>query len=546
MDTILPIQKLQINKKDQNPVSLLRTFWRYPDFLPHQETIISSVINGHDTLAIMATGGGKSLCYQLPALYLGGLTIVISPLIALMKDQVDALNARGIPAATCNSTLDYRERTRIEEEIKSGTLRLLFVSPEKCVQAGFLKTLTAAPVRLIAIDEAHCISEWGHNFRPEYRELAQFRKLFPQVPVIALTATATPEVRKDICRQLGLVQVREFVGSFNRMNLTYRVVPKKNPLIQLTEFLCRHKNEAGIIYCMSKKETENVAYELRKRGFSAHVYHAGLTRPLRESVQETFLKNPAQIICATVAFGMGIDKQDVRFVVHYDLPKTIESYYQETGRAGRDGQPADCILFYSRGDYARIRSMIEHDNISERSIRVALKKLGAMTDYCETTGCRRAFLLSYFGEIPTTGNCEKCDNCVHPVVSADGTTQARLIAACIQQLPSHFGIELISEILRGKKSAKIETYRFYRLPAYATAKQYSKEQIRTWMNEMIRQGFLVRTGDKYPVIALSQKGRDLLTGKSQIRLPVAPKNTQKLQDPLSPQIKLMMKTTSCC
>ncbi|MGA2161267.1 MAG: DNA helicase RecQ [Methanoregula sp.] len=525
MDTPQTAPQHQCSEQHQTPVSLLRKYWGYPAFLPHQEAIIASVLAGNDTLAIMATGGGKSLCYQLPSLYLGGLTVVISPLIALMKDQVDDLNARGIPAAAFNSTLDSRERTRIEIEMKEGRLRLLFVSPEKCMQAGFLDTLASAPVRLIAIDEAHCISEWGHNFRPEYRELARFRKLFPSSPVIALTATAIPEVRRDICQQLGLAEVREFVGSFNRENLTYRVIPKKNPLIMLADFLCQHRNEAGIVYCMSKKETEEIAYELRKKGFNALAYHAGLPRPVRADVQDAFLKNAAQIVCATVAFGMGIDKPDVRFVIHYDLSKTVESYYQETGRAGRDGKPAECILFYSRGDYARVRSMLEHDEGGERPVRIALKKLQDMTGYCETTGCRRAFLLSYFGETPDAGNCGSCDTCAHPAAFIDGTEPARLIAACVQQLPSHFGIELITDVLRGKKSAKIEAYHFDRLPAYATGKQYSKEEYRVWINDLVRQGYLARTGDKYPVIALTAKSSGLLAGTSRVRLPAPVRET---------------------
>jgi len=535
MDTPQMTPQQQSAGPHQTPVSLLKKYWGYPAFLPYQEAIIASVLEGHDTLAIMATGGGKSLCYQLPALYLGGLTVVISPLIALMKDQVDDLNARGIPAAAFNSTLDYRERTGIEEEMKAGRLHILFVSPEKCMQAGFLDTLAAAPVRLIAIDEAHCISEWGHNFRPEYRELARFRKLFPSAPVIALTATAIQEVRKDICQQLGLVQVREFVGSFNRENLNYRVVQKKNPLVMLTNFLCRHRNEAGIVYCMSKKETEEIAYELRKKGFKALAYHAGLPRPVRADVQDAFLKNAAHIVCATVAFGMGIDKPDVRFVIHYDLPKTVESYYQETGRAGRDGKPAECLLFYSRGDYARVRSMLEHDDGGERSVRIALKKLLDMTGYCETTGCRRAFLLSYFGENPKPGNCGSCDNCEHPAESIDGTEPARLIAACVQQLPSHFGAEMICDLLRGKKSAKIESYHFDRLPAYATGTQNSKEEYRVWINDLVRQGYLVRTGEKYPVIALAAKSSGLLAGTCRVRLPAPVRDAESVSQSAIPE-----------
>ncbi|MFZ1898458.1 RecQ family ATP-dependent DNA helicase, partial [Methanoregula sp.] len=343
----------------------------------------------------------------------GGLTIVISPLIALMKDQVDALNARGIPAAAWTGQLDPDGRSRVGAGIREGRLRLLFVSPEKCMQPGFLETIAAAPVRLIAIDEAHCISEWGHHFRPEYRELARIRKIVPGVPIIALTATAVPEVRRDICQQLGLVRAREFVGSFRRENLSYRVIAKKNPGVQIAEFLCRHKNEAGIIYCMSRKETGEIAAVLRKRGFSALAYHAGLSGPARERVQDAFLNNTVRIICATVAFGMGIDKPDVRFVIHYDLPKSVESYYQETGRAGRDGKPGECLLLYSGADVTRVKLLLDHDRASERSIRIAQKKLRDMVGFCETTRCRRTFLLEYFGETSGKETCTSCDNCTH-------------------------------------------------------------------------------------------------------------------------------------
>ena len=409
----------------ETPLTLLRKYWGYPAFRPHQEAIIASIIGRNDTLVIMATGSGKSLCYQLPAVYLGGLTIVISPLLALMKDQVDALNARGIPAAAWNSLLDAAGRSRIEAAMRDGRLRFLFVSPEKCLQPGFLEFLQAFPVRLVAIDEAHCISEWGHDFRPEYRDLARLRKCFPAAPVIALTATAIPEVRKDICRQLGLVNPQSFVGSFLRENLEYRVIKKKNPLIQLADICCRHKNESGIVYCLSKKETEECAADLKKRGFTALAYHAGLSRPARESVQDAFLKNTARIVCATVAFGMGIDKPDVRFVVHYDIPKSVESYYQETGRAGRDGKPAECVLLYSRGDAVRIRYMLDHDGAGEQAARISRKKLRDMTGYCETAGCRRNFLLTYFGEYPARKNCGSCDTCSGKAPEAGRRAPAR-------------------------------------------------------------------------------------------------------------------------
>lgn len=507
---------------------LLKKYWGYSEFLPHQKEIIESILNGNDTIAIMATGGGKSLCYQLPALHLGGLTIVISPLISLMKDQVDDLNARGIPAAAYNSSMDYCDRTRIESELKDGSLRLLFISPEKCMQANFLDSLRGAPIHLIAIDEAHCISEWGHNFRPEYRQLAQLKKTFPAVPLVALTATAIPEVRRDISEQLGLLGAREFIGSFNRKNLQYRIIPKKNPMVFLANYIGQHRNDSGIIYCMSKKETEDIASDLQKRGFKAQAYHAGLSKQVREKVQDAFIRDAIDIVCATVAFGMGIDKPDVRYVIHYDLPKTVESYYQETGRAGRDGQNSECILLYSRGDYTRVRSMLEHDDtVGERNLRLALKKLQDMTEYCETTTCRRKYLLNYFGEEYTEENCASCDNCDHPPDRIDGTEPALMIVGCVKQLPSRFGIELISDVLRGSKSAKIQECQLGSLPAYGSGKKYSKAQYRTWINELVRQGYLDRAGDKYPVICCTGKSGDLLKGAVKVMLPVPERETVK-------------------
>ncbi|ACL17720.1 DNA helicase RecQ [Methanosphaerula palustris] len=509
------------------PEDLLKRYWGYSSFLPHQKEIIGSVLKGQDTLAIMATGGGKSLCYQLPALCLGGLTVVVSPLISLMKDQVDDLNERGILAVAFNSSMEYRVRTKIEADLKNGKIRLLFVSPERCMQAGFLDLIKAAPIRLIAVDEAHCISEWGHNFRPEYRQLAQLKKLFPAVPLVALTATAIPEVRRDICQQLGISDAHEFVGSFNRKNLMYRVVEKKNPKILLLTFLSRHQHESGIIYCMSKKETEEVARDLRRRGYNAQAYHAGLSKQVRTKVQDGFIKNTITIVCATIAFGMGIDKPDVRFVIHYDIPKTVESYYQETGRAGRDGRPSECVLFYSRGDIARVRSMLEHDHMTERNLRASLRKLQEMTEYCEAITCRRRFLLSYFGEESPDEHCTSCDNCNHPAARNDGTEPARLIVECVKELSSNFGIDLITDLLRGSTCARIRDYHLDALAAYGTGKQYSKAQYRTWINELVRQGYLARTGDRYLVIGMTDKGEDLLRGKNRVMLPAQEKMKTK-------------------
>jgi len=497
----------------------LKKYWGYSSFLPHQEAIIRSVLDGNDTLAIMATGGGKSLCYQLPALCRDGLTLVISPLISLMKDQVDDLNSRGIPAAAYTSALDSRGRTGLDAAIRDGTIRLLFISPEKCMQPQFLSSLQGARITLIAIDEAHCISEWGHNFRPEYRQLSQVKKYFPGVPVIALTATAIPEVRSDICQQLGLSGVREFVGSFNRPNLQYRVIQKKNPGIFLAHYIGQHRQDAGIVYCLSKKETEEVASDLKKRGFPALAYHAGLSPQVRARVQDAFITGKANVICATVAFGMGIDKPDVRYVIHYVLPKTVESYYQETGRAGRDGKYSECILLYSRSDVGRVRFMLEHDDTSERNLRLSLKKLEDMTAYCGITGCRRRFLLEYFGETYPEDNCGSCDNCAHPPDMADCTDAARQVVSCVQQLPGSFGAELIIAVLRGSKNITIQENGFSSLPAFGTGKRYSRDHYRTWIRELVRQGFLTRKGEKYPVIAITGKGHELMKGRVRVMLP---------------------------
>ncbi|WP_342676199.1 DNA helicase RecQ [Methanofollis sp. UBA420] len=515
--------------------ALLKKYWGYTSFLPHQREIIASVLEGRDTVAIMATGGGKSLCYQVPALYLGGLTLVVSPLISLMKDQVDDLNLRGIPAAAYTGTLTYQERTEVERQLAENTLRLLFLSPEKCMQSGFLKSLGRYPVRLIAIDEAHCISEWGHNFRPEYRQLSRLKKHFPDVPIVALTATAIPEVRKDLARQLGLSEPREFVGSFNRTNLRYSVVSKEKPMALLLSCINRHRKESGIVYCFRKKETEEIARDLRKYGYRALAYHAGLPNSVRENVQDDFLYGRVQVVCATVAFGMGIDKPDVRYVVHYDLPKTVESYYQETGRAGRDGQDSECILFYDPEESGRVRSMLEHGGQDERHIRIAVQKLDDMVGYCETTGCRRKYLLNYFGEEYARENCGMCDTCDHSGETIDGTEYARKIIGCVGQLPAHFGVDLIADVLRGSKNAKVRDNRFNLLPVYATGAEQSKKQYRIWVPDLVRQGYLGRTGDRSPVICLTDKSAAVMRGEVRVMLPAPEGGAKKrrVEDTLS-------------
>jgi len=510
-----------------NITELLQRYWGYTSFLPYQKEIITSVLNGHDTLAVMATGGGKSLCYQLPALVLGGLTIVISPLIALMKNQVDDLNERGIRAVAYNSTLDYRERVEVERGLQNNTVRMLFISPEKCMQPSFLSFINRFPVRLIAIDEAHCISEWGHNFRPEYRQLSALREHFPPVPIVALTATAIPAVREDICTQLQLSDVREYIGSFNRPNLSYRVVPKNKPVEFILDYIGQHPNDSGIVYCLSRKATEDLAETLVEHGHMASAYHAGLLPEVRKKVQEAFIKDDISIICATVAFGMGIDKPDVRYVIHHDLPKSVEAYYQESGRAGRDGQPGECILLYSRGDLAKVRYLLEHDDQDEEQSGIAFKKMQEVVDYCETNSCRRKYLLAYFGEEYPGETCDACDNCTHPQELFDGTGVAEKIVRCVRQLPTKYGAGMITDILLGSKKAEIGRLRFDALPAYATGKGYDRNTYLTWIGDLVRQGYLSRIGDKYPVIALTAKSEEILRGGVPVMLPLPQKTRQR-------------------
>lgn len=388
----------------------LEAFFHHQTFRPNQEEIIRDVVSGRDVLAVMATGGGKSLCYQLPAMMLDGMTVVISPLIALMKDQVDALSGQSVRVETLNSTQTYDERILVEKEIAAGIVRILYVSPERAVTPVFAATLSRCRVALFAVDEAHCISMWGHQFRPKYREIKTLREKFPAVPVIALTATTTERVREDIVRELGMKNPREYVGSFNRKNLRYEVYEESSGSVRvqrIVSYVVAHPNVSGIIYCFSRKSCEEVAERLRRSRILASPYHAGMPTPERSRIQEGFLNNTIRVICATIAFGMGIDKPDVGYVIHAHLPKDLESYYQETGRAGGS---ADCILYYSAGDRAKISSMLEREFSSSEKLRIAKQKLADMYSYCVTPGCRRKVLLSYFGEeIPPCGNCDRCD-----------------------------------------------------------------------------------------------------------------------------------------
>jgi ATP-dependent DNA helicase RecQ len=496
----------------------LEQYFGYSTFKPFQEEIVTDLLGGHDVLAIIATGGGKSLCYQLPALVSGGVTIVVSPLISLMKDQVDDLLANGISAATLNSSMSLNDIRSVEQGLRDGSVRLLYVSPEKVTQETFLQFLGKLDVRLIAVDEAHCISMWGHQFRPEYRKLSMLKARFPGVPLIALTASAIPEVREDIISQLKLVSPKKYVGSFDRKNLSYEIRDKKGAIPQIISYVSQHRGMSGIIYCLQRRTTEEIAEKLQKAGIRALPYHADLSDAVRSGTQEKFARDDVDVICATVAFGMGIDKPDVRYVIHYDMPKNLESYYQETGRAGRDGEASDCITFYSSADAMKLKSLLEHEYQDERLNRVALQKWRSMTDYCETHLCRRKYLLNYFGEPYGMPACGGCDNCRNPKATIDGREIAGKIVLCIAGLRGHFGVNHIADIITGSKSKKILDYRHDRNPAYNTGRPYTKVQWIAFIKELIGRGYLSVAGDKYPVVVLNEKRVGIVNGTLEVRL----------------------------
>ncbi|HDQ07200.1 MAG TPA: DNA helicase RecQ [Methanoculleus sp.] len=489
----------------------LKTYFGYDSFYPYQKEVIDALAEGSDVLAVIATGAGKSLCYQVPAMLSGGLTLVISPLIALMKDQVDGLRECGVPAACINSTQEWDERKAVERAVTDGSVRILYVSPERAVQQGFVRFLQGAgDVTLIAVDEAHCISQWGHEFRPEYRQLAALIREFPTAPVVALTATATPAVRTDIMAQLRLRQPIQVVGSFYRPNLRYEVRPREDTFGQLLNYLKGHRTESGIIYTMSRSGAEELAERLRGFGIRAFPYHAGLSKLQRERTQEKFIRDDAEVVVATVAFGMGIDKPDVRYVVHVDMPRSLEYYYQETGRAGRDGDPADCILFYSPGDRGRCSFFIEQEP-SQALKQAGYRKLDGMVEYAEATECRAAAIVRYFGETLPAGGCGQCDNCRNPRERFDGTPIARTALACVNALDVPYGAGHIIEILRGQKTKKIRETGGAHNPAYGKGKAHSREEWRGYLRDLIRQGYLEVGGDRYPVLTVTAAGHEVLT-----------------------------------
>ena len=496
---------------------ILKHSFGFDTFRHHQKEAIETVLAGRDCVVLMPTGGGKSLCYQIPALMFDGLTVVISPLIALMKDQVDALRSNGIDAAFLNSTQTGQEQVGVFRRIRSGELKLLYVAPERIMQNGdqFLDFLRGIKVSLFAIDEAHCVSSWGHDFRPEYRQLAILKRVFPGVPVVALTATADEPVRRDIVERLAIRDAKVLVSSFNRPNIKYVVQPKRNSYSKLLDFLETRREESGVIYCLSRASVESLAADLTAEGFAALPYHAGLDKKPRDENQNKFLNDEAKIIVATIAFGMGIDKPNVRFVVHMDLPKNIESYYQETGRAGRDGLPSEALLFFSLADVIKLRGFAEVEGDPEQT-EIMLQKLERMGHFGELKTCRRRYLLEYFDE-KLDEDCGNCDNCQTEFENFDGTVIAQKALSAVARTGQRFGLSYLVEFLRGSKSQKIRE-EHKALKTYGIGADLSKEEWTSYFKQLIAQGLILQTGGTYPTLSLTETSGDVLKGQLPVKL----------------------------
>jgi len=497
-------------------LTTLQQVFGYQHFRPHQEDVIVSMMAGRDAFILMPTGGGKSICFQIPALLMAGITIVVSPLIALMKDQVDSLVALGVRAACYNSSLTAGEGRDVLEQLHQGRLDLLYVAPERLMSDDFINLLQKVKPALFAIDEAHCISQWGHDFRPEYIRLGQLRKHFPGVPIAALTATAEKQTRADIINCLQLNNPHRVVCGFDRPNIRYSLVDKVKPYQQLCEFLLRHTGQAGIIYCLSRKRVEQVADKLKRDGYLAAAYHAGLGPEVRRAVQDDFLRDDVQIIVATVAFGMGIDKPNVRFVVHYDLPKNIEGFYQETGRAGRDGLPAEALLLFGYADIALLRGFIEKVDDPEQQ-RTELHKLNAMVAFAEAGICRRRVLLGYFGEV-IDEDCGNCDICLNPPEQYDATEYARKALSCVYRVGQNFGVGHVVDVLRGADNQRMKSLKHDQLSTYGIGQDISRDHWSYLLRQLLQLGYLEQDVARFSILKLTEKARPLLRGEQRLEL----------------------------
>jgi ATP-dependent DNA helicase RecQ len=502
----------------ENARRILKNTFGYHDFRHHQAEIIQALLNGQDAMVLMPTGGGKSLCYQIPALVRAGVGIVISPLIALMQDQVDALRQLGLQAAFLNSTQDSNTQRATEQALLDGVLDLLYIAPERLLTQRMLDLLARTRPALFAVDEAHCVSQWGHDFRKEYQQLSVLQERFPGVPRIALTATADQRTRAEIIEQLKLQRATVFVNSFDRPNIRYAISEGQNPRERLWRFLeCEHPHDAGIVYCLSRNKVEQVAAWLSGKGRQALPYHAGMPERLRREHQARFLREDGVIIVATIAFGMGIDKPDVRFVAHLNLPKSIEAYYQETGRAGRDGQPANAWMAYNLQDVIMLRQMMSESDADEQFKRVAHHKLETMLGLCELTSCRRQALLSYFGETPAAA-CGNCDTCLQPPLTWNGTEAAQKALSCVYRTGQRFGVNYVIDVLTGKDDPRIRNNRHDRLSTFAIGKEHSAPEWRNIMRQLIAQAYLDIDPQGHGALRLTEKARPLLRGETELQL----------------------------
>ena len=517
--------------------SLLKQYFGYTSFRPGQHEVIQTLLEGRDCLAIMPTGAGKSICFQLPALMMPGVTLVISPLISLMKDQVDSLVNQEIPATYINSQCTFEEAKARFAAIRAGRVKLVYISPERLENEFFTSFMQSLPISMFIIDEAHCVSQWGHDFRPSYCAIKDWIAALPRRPVVgAFTATATEKVKEDMMTLLGLEKERIFIGGFDRPNLYFRVVRTNRKLDFALAYVQQHQEDSGIIYAATRKEVDRVYEELTQRGIRAGRYHAGLSDDVRRTMQDAFTYDRLQVIVATNAFGMGIDKSNVRYVIHYQMPKNIESYYQEAGRAGRDGAPGECILLFSRQDIMIQKFLIEQSVHDPQQQAVEFRLLNAMVRYCEGNHCLRHYILTYFGEHPSWQRCEKCGNCDQETVEEDMTEQVRSICLCVDELKGRFGMTMVCDILKGSQNAKVRRYGFENNSAFGMLGDFTLSEVRDMVRQCIDDGYLDQSDGKYPVVSLTADGRQALSGSRRIvqqkvvaadPVPELPKRQQK-------------------